>query len=133
MPWIHRYLPAAMMVVSIQASAVNLAAWLEVRGGSWTPDAAMLSQLDDLLKPAVQTAAKNRGRMPPWSQYHFQYQGRTSLLGHKYVYVNAFCEDSVNDVSGDWVTVLDGGACYFSAKFDPEAKRVYEVAVNGVA
>ena len=104
-----------------------------MHGGSWSPDAAMLAQLEDLLKPAVATAARNRGQVPPWNEYHFQYQGRTSLLGHKYVYVNAFCRQTANDVSKDWVTVLDGGACYFSAKFDPDAKRVYDVAVNGVA
>jgi hypothetical protein len=27
----------------------------------------------------------------------------------------------------------DGGACYFSAKYDPERKIIYDVEVNGVA
>ena len=33
----------------------------------------------------------------------------------------------------DWVSVFDGGACYFSAKYDPAKKRIYDLEVNGVA
>jgi hypothetical protein len=130
---IRSFLFALMLTVTVEASGTSLAAWIEMHGGSWSPDTAMLAIAEKALKPAVASAAKGRDRAPPWSQYHFQYQGRTTLLGHKYVYINAFCGDTDGDASKEWVTVLDGGACYFSAKFDPELRRVYDVVVNGVA
>ena len=33
----------------------------------------------------------------------------------------------------EWVEVYDGGACYFSGKYDPDKKLVYDLTVNGVA
>ena len=78
-------------------------------------------------------AAQNRGRLPPWSEYTFQYQGRATLLGRKYVYVNAFCGHESRSLDREWIAVMDGGACYFSAKYDPATKLVYDLLVNGVA
>jgi hypothetical protein len=46
--------------------------------------------------------------------------------------VNAFCHIDSRRLDTEWVVVYDGGACYFSAKYDPTAKRVYDIEVNGV-
>jgi len=77
--------------------------------------------------------ASGRGRLPDWKSYTFQYQGRRTMLGRKYVYINAFCDDPRHHSLTQWVEVFDGGACSFRAKYDPESKQVYDVEVNGVA
>jgi hypothetical protein len=92
-----------------------------------------LSKLEAALIPAVTVASKDRGDMPKWSTYTFQYQGRKSSLGKPYIFVDAFCGTASVDVRTAWVEVLDGGTCYFSAKYDPKTNRVYDVQVNGVA
>jgi len=92
-----------------------------------------LSELDSALKPMVTSAAKNSGRLAPWNEYTFQYQGRSTPLGRKYVYVNAFCAHEDGDLKKEWVEVFGGGACFFRAKYDPDKKLIYDVEVNGVA
>jgi hypothetical protein len=121
------------LLVSTFVHAIDASQWVEVRGGAWRPDSVALSKLEAALFPAVTAAAKNRGELRQWSSYTFQYQGRNSLLGKPYVFVNAFCGTASVDVRTAWVEVLDGGTCYFSAKYDPKSKRVYDVQVNGVA
>jgi hypothetical protein len=49
------------------------------------------------------------------------------------VYVNAFCFHTGTDLAREWVDIEDGGACFFSAKYDPQKKVVYDIRVNGVA
>ena len=113
--------------------SIDASQWVEVSGGAWRPDSVALAKLEAALVPAVIAASKDRGQMRKWSSYTFQYQGRKSLLGKPYVFVNAFCGTASADVRTAWVEVLDGGACYFSAKYDPKSNRVYDVQVNGVA
>jgi len=84
------------LAVSISAYALNSSKWIEVVGGAWKPDVTILSELETVLKPAVITASKNRGRMPDWSTYTFQYQGRSPVSEKQYVFVNAFCDETKN-------------------------------------
>jgi hypothetical protein len=121
------------LLVSTIAAAIDASHWVEVTGGEWHPDSAALISFDAALRPAVSVASKNRGELRMWSGYTFQYQGRTSLLRGRYIFVNAFCEATRSDVHEKWVEVLDGGTCFFSAKYDPKTKRVYDVQVNGLA
>jgi hypothetical protein len=129
----RRYVILLLLIVGASASALDVERWIQVRGGSWDPTAVALTQIETALKPALALAARNRGRLPGWREYTFQYQGRKTLLGRQFVYVNAFCNHESRDLAEDWVTVLDGGACYFSAKYDPETKQIYDLEVNGVA
>ena len=119
--------------VAVAASGFDSSRWIEVNGGDWRPEASLLPEVEALLKPAVASAAKDRGRLPDWSHYTFQFQGRASFLGARYIYVNAFCHPETVELSKHWVDVFDGGACYFSAKFDPKTRRVFDVSVNGVS
>jgi hypothetical protein len=126
-------IPLLFFIVGASASALDMERWVQVRGGSWDPTPSALTEIEAALKPAVALAARERGRVPGWSEYTFQYQGRRTLLGRHFVYVNAFCRHENRDLAQDWVTVLDGGACYFSAKYDPTTKQIYDLEVNGVA
>jgi hypothetical protein len=127
-----RYVIPLLLMVGASAYALDGERWVQVKGGSWDPTPAALTEIETALKPALALAARNRGRLPDWREYLFQYQGRKTLLGRQFVYVNAFCSHENGDLAEDWVTVLDGGACYFSAKYDPITKRIYDLAVNGV-
>jgi hypothetical protein len=128
-----RYALLALFFCSGSAAAFDPTHWVQVTGGAWEPDAVMLSELEAALKPAVTSASQGRGRMPGWSDYTFQYQGRIRALGGSFIYVKAFCRKEGANLGRDWVRVSDGGACYFSAKYDPQKKSIYDIEVNGFA
>jgi hypothetical protein len=128
-----RTLSLAALLLCASAAAFDSTRWIEVRGGTWEPSAAVLSELETALKPPVTAASQNRGKIPQWSAYTFQYQGRTQPLGQRYVYVNAFCFHTGTDLEREWVDIEDGGTCFFSAKYDPQKKVVYDIRVNAVA
>ena len=127
------------VVPSLAAIAFSVLAWgsdprwVEVAGGTWKPTAQQLVEVESALKSEVPATAKNRGRLSEWSQYRFQYQGRITLLGRKFIYINAFCSAEHRSLDREWVEVMDGGACYFRAKWDTGAHKLYELSVNGVA
>ena len=122
------------LILSISCCALNSLKWIEFNGGAWRPDEGMLSELETKLKPVVLAKSVHRGRVHDWDSYTFQYEGRSPLLGEKYIYVNAFCDEPINhpNLKNKWVTVFDGGACFFSAKYEPATKRLFDVEVNGV-
>jgi hypothetical protein len=130
----HRIVLLGLLVLALPAWAAA-SAWVEVKGGSWKPSIEQLSDVESALRGQIPPASRNRGTIPEWHSYTFQYQGQTTLLRHRYVRVNAFCDSRGNypNITADWVLVMDGGACFFSAKFDVEEKRLYDIAVNGVA
>jgi hypothetical protein len=123
------------IVVATATAAAAPSSWVEVGGGAWNPPVALLSEVEAALKTEIPPAAAGRGRAPEWGTYTFQYQGKTTLVGVRYVRVNAFCDNRSNhhDLANEWVTVFDGGACFFSAKYDVANKQLYDVHVNGVA
>lgn len=91
--------------------AIIASQWVEVSGGARHPGSLMLPKLEAALVPAVTAASKDRGQMRKWSDYTFQYQGRKSLIGKPFVFVNAFWETASVDLRSAWVEVLDGGTC----------------------
>lgn len=126
----------AMLFVGVLLGSAALAAgprWIEVSGSVWTVQSADFPAIERALLPAVSAAAHHQGRMPDWLSYTFQYQGRRTALGRKYLYINAFCDDPAHHKLTAWVVVLDGGACFFHAKYDPDSRQVYDVVVNGIA
>ena len=129
-----RYVRVTLVLwTAVATAAIDAGHWVQVEGGTWNPSSTILSELEATLKPVVTAASQNRGRLAPWNEYTFQYQGRRTLLGRRFVYVNAFCVHEDGDLRREWIDVDDGGACFFRAKFDPEKKLVYDVEVNGVA
>ena len=123
----------ALVLWSVSAAAFDPARWTRVNGGTWIPSPTELRKLEDSLMPAVRSATQNTGRAPQWSEYTFQFQGRTGPRGQKFVFVNAFCRYDGGDLDVQWVSVDDGGACYFSAKYDPQDRRILDLKINGRA
>ena len=84
------------------------------------------------MQVAVQDEAiSEKEKLPAWSTYAFQYQGR-QVGGRKVIYVNGFCH--IPDYAAKrMVVVFDGGSCYFSALYDVESKAYTNVRFNGDA
>jgi hypothetical protein len=123
----------AGVLVGAAALASDSQRWIEISGGAWGPHALPFADIENSLRPLVVAAARDRGGVPEWRAYTFQYQGRRDPSGRKYVYINAFCAAPQRHSVTEWVQVKDGGPCFFNAKYDPESKQVYDVVVNGIA
>ncbi len=122
-----------LVLWSVSAAAFDAARWTRVNGGTWIPSPTELRKLEASVIPAVGSATQNMSRTPQWSEYAFQFQGRTGPRGQKFVFVNAFCRYDGGQLDVQWVTVDDGGACYFSAKYDPQDRRIYDLRINANA
>jgi hypothetical protein len=110
-----------------------------VSAGGWTPDPAMVLETEKALPAYIRAAAagsdaqlsKDAGEiLSRYATYKRQYSGLT-IDGRLVLVVNAFCA-----WTGDWrrhpVLVLDGGACFFQAWFDPKTRKFTLLSVNGV-
>src|SRR5580693_2104164 len=80
--------------VSLVAAAAP-SKWIEVNGGSWRLDLSMLFEVQAALRSALPTA--DDGKLRKWDAYTYQYQGKSSVLGNRYVLVNAFCSTGRDD------------------------------------
>jgi hypothetical protein len=104
-----------------------------VAGGTWDPSPKNLADAATTLQPYVtQQASLQHQKLPEWSTYSFQYQGR-EVNGHQLVYVNAFCTPPPVNAKENLVVVFDGGPCYFSAYYDPRTKKFVAINFNGFA
>jgi hypothetical protein len=119
------------LLLLASAGALSRTHWVEVAGGAWHPPGSFLVNTEAALKSVV--ISKGSGHIPKWSDFTFQYQGRETPEGKKYIYINAFCDRAKRGELEEWVRVYDGGACYFQGKYDPTSKRAYDVEVNGEA
>ena len=104
--------------------------------GDWQPSVAdVVSALDYLKHDYGLWLGKRATDVKPWREYRFQYYG-IRKKGRKIVYLNAFCS-SYWDEAQDWrtklVLVMDGGSCFFHAKFDVDSAGIISVVMNGEA
>jgi hypothetical protein len=127
----------ALIVTSLMLSSAHPAqasgAWIEVRGGAWVPDDTTLSSVSSGIRTYAETMAKRQKReLRPWSEYSFQYQGRTTK-GKRFLYVLALCGTlGEPDLHAEFEEVLDGGSCYFRLTFDTERQRFENFRFNAV-
>ena len=80
--------------------------------------------------------ASGRSRCFAPRKYYRQYAG-ILVDGHKIIYVNALCETAAMKYETYWreryVSVFDGGECFWHLRYDRGTKRFSELMVNGVA
>lgn len=127
-----------LLANAVVAVAVSLTAWVCIPGGTWHPDEQVVRAAASRLKQAVEKRAMHvRASLPDWSEYTFQYQGQM-FHGKKVLYVNAYCRSLVpsgvklkQHTTEQFVTVNDGGTCYFQAYYDPAAKKYLLVGFGG--
>jgi hypothetical protein len=105
--------------------------WIKVKG-DWEPAQATVRELKAQLEPHAKKTAQMQGRkLRNWEEYVFQYQAQEDK-GRRHILVNALCHVyPKRDLAKDIVLVLDGGSCYFNAKYDPERRQYYELLING--
>jgi hypothetical protein len=87
--------------------------------GVWHPSAAVVAQIQQKIRPAVEVGAKAQGRkLRPWNEYSFEYQGRISA-GKRFVYIFATCQSpSESDDLASMASALEE-SCAFGIFFDP--------------
>ena len=113
-----------------QASEQEVA-WIEsVPWPYWTPTEADTSSLEDRLRQEF-TDADYGDLGDRFESYDAQIAGYTTN-GAEVVLGNYFCADHQLDDSQLWVSVTDGGDCYFRARWNTETDEV-SVVVNGEA
>lgn len=103
----------------------------------WSPSEADIHAVEDGLPAYLQEnlSAFQNTSVPIWEQldeYKRQYIG-VVFEGNKVVYANYFCDETGLDWKKEFVMVLDGGACYFQFKFDPNTGEFFGLQVNGEA
>jgi hypothetical protein len=136
---IRAFLIATWCVASA-AVAFDGTSWVEVSGGSWKPDAGVLSAAESQFKAHLTKYLRKPIRASVWSTYTFQYQGISNADGHKLVHVNAVRSELLSltendlhvnfDLSKDWFYSFGGGSCCFQGDFDPVENSVSKFKVN---
>jgi len=109
--------------------------WIKVTGGKWDLSPKMLSEIKTRIESHVKKHAKAQGReLKSWQSYTFQYQGQMGK-NKRYIFINALCDKEMKkkDLSKEIIRVLDGGSCFFSLKYDPISKELFDIIINGEA
>ena len=131
-----------LMFTLIAAAALVAGSWINVPGGTWNPNAETVAEAQAKLKSyVVAQAASNELTLRPWATYTFQYQGqekafklRTRVLSkRRVIFINAFCSAVPSYAHTEFVSISDGGTCYFRAYYDTVQHKFIYVLFNGVA
>ena len=126
--------PCALVFVLVACSphaSANRDLWFNPPGGSWVPDAGMVSHmktaLDDALRPVLEKNADTG--MPP-TQYWFQYIGNGSGVDKMIAIVGyPFPVPSGADASFRGATIPE--SCHVFASYLPIKRRFKDLAVGG--
>jgi hypothetical protein len=100
--------------------------------GYWTPGEADIMELEGGLASYVQQEA-SRDHPDLWQrlpEYKRQYFGLVES-GRREIYANFFCDTLGKDWNRDFVSVLDGGDCFFSVKYDVNTDAFFGLRVQG--
>jgi len=104
----------------------------------WSPDETTLAEAMERLEVAFQRAAEaeTSGRVPDWSAYTLEYQGRI-VEGARVIRVVGDCDPerrvvTREDGTKDRIIVTGGGGtCMFRATYDTTTKEVAGLSFNG--
>jgi hypothetical protein len=131
-----------IIIPASDASRMHQKDHMPADGPYWTPRGDEIEELESELVPYLRShpfsvheqdliaAVANR-----WPAYRRQYVGHTEK-GRRLVYLNAFCDSSARFHPcwhDTYVSVADGGPCYFQVSYDPASRQILRVWVNGYA
>ena len=100
--------------------------------GYWTPGEADIMELEGGLESYLQQEA-SRDHPDLWQrlpEYKRQYFGLLES-GRREIYANFFRDTLGKDWKRDFVSVLDGGDCFFSVKYDVNTDAFFDLYVQG--
>jgi hypothetical protein len=135
-------------IIFSAAEVKKVAEWdaeLDMGPRYWVPTAGEITQLESRLLPYLHNEASSghdrfkrtqvNEIITKFSRYKRQYLGFTSY-GKKWILVNGFCADTM-DIDKEWrehfVSVSDGGECFFNVRFDPSDLHFEQLEINGDA
>jgi hypothetical protein len=102
----------------------------------WTPSETDVPAVEKGLVSFLQNNSERfYAGTPVWEKlddYNRQYSG-IILDGKRTVYANFFCDSTGRDWRKEFIFVLDGGACFFQLKYDPNSGEFFDLQVNGEA
>ncbi len=136
----HLTRAAAVAVLTVVGTCNQVAAssdrWYQVAGGTWKVSSATSIELMTSLSKAVSSSKTPEGtRHRSINEFVVQYQG-VHKKEQQLVQVSGAC-DTHRKPNGffetEWLTVSDGGSCYFNAVYDPRRKKVVRFWFNGLA
>ena len=117
-----------------QAEEMRLASWLVECDAFWVPSADDILNLEERLPGYLSQNSHEFNRQPPvWErldEYQRQYVG-FELGGEQFIYGNYFCHSMRINWRQDWVSVDDGGDCYFQVEYEIEGGLFIMLHVNG--
>lgn len=120
-----------VMFPARQSTAFEAATGLEFEG-YWTPSSEQVAALESALPDYLQGTAPPQSpelwrRLP---EYRRQYVGIVEE-GEQLIYANFFCNPFAVEWQQEWVSVNDGGDCYFQLRYDPAQGTFSRLTING--
>jgi hypothetical protein len=111
-------------------SAMTKGIWIAVDGGSLEVKIDSSALGDSLWTYIHRTADVQFSNA---DEYIFQYQANM-IEGKRILFINAFCRRIEDfELSKSFLTVKDGGSCFFNVKYDLSSGIFFELIVNGDA
>jgi hypothetical protein len=106
----------------------------DMMDSAWTPTLADLEVLESKIDAYAQTVSPPSGQEPPTTlaDYKRQYAGYIED-GNRKIFVNSFCDDMGSDWQREPIFVMDGGTCFFTARYDVEKQEFEALYFNGSA
>jgi len=122
------------IITENQAEEMGLGAWLAKSDGFWTPSEDDILILEEKIGEFLSQNSSlfNYGE-PVWERigkYQRQYIG-LQRDGSEIIYGNYFCDNHGKNWRLEWVSVLDGGNCYFQVEYDVQQGDFILLMVNG--
>jgi hypothetical protein len=95
------------------------ARWIEVEGGEWLTHGGFAMILDEKIRAAMETSARQQGIvLRPWSEYRFQYQARGTDARDRRLFVHAICRAPADfDLTRSFFSEPDDTACFFDTTY----------------
>lgn len=116
------------------AEKMGLGSWLGESGGFWTPSENDILFLEEnIVAYLSQNATLFNYQEPVWErlgEYQRQFIG-IHRDGSNIIYGNYFCNNMGKNWRQEFVSVLDGGNCYFQVEYNLERRMFTRLSVNG--
>src|SRR5262245_3804693 len=99
----------------------------------WTPSTDDIARLEVQLTPYLEGVATPKAKViaAKLGRYKRQYLGY-SVGGKKWIFVNSFCSWMEDESWRDTIIIVkDGGACFFSVRYDVSRSQFNQLQING--
>ncbi len=117
-----------------QAEEMGLGAWLVESDGFWTPAEDDITILEEKIADYLsQNATLFNYQEPVWErlgEYQRQFIG-LQRDGNNLIYGNYFCDNLGKNWRQEFISVEDGGNCYFQVEYDVQRGTFKMLMVNG--